>query len=364
VDLLLRIRIKFRKPGDLLYKGTGFVAWAKVAEGRCYDCVPVLGRPDMEERSYARHSRSADGTEVSRYAAIDPADEAICCTCGKPECPRARLLPFREHVAELHKVLSRLVEEEMLVSKSSGWMGVLYGLRMAASIEDVAANTGYVEDPGLFYLCEATVDYENAQSEMASKYVAGATIFNFLWQAYESAVALTAPNELARLLKEQHLGERGRRLFEARPELPERFPGLKELISVALFQCRRGDLFDSRLDKLTIRFAGQDFVTAAELGREFRNFLFHGEDRVPPHEDWSSAVISRCRLYRFYTVSRLLLYLLQALAWVEVGEVADFMEFWSDREDLPPRRALEQLQFVASDKRFSLSIPSRSDHTD
>lgn len=226
----------------------------------------------MEERSYARHIRSADGTLVSRYAAIDPAAVAIRCTCGKPECPRARLLPFRQHMAELHEVLSQLLAEDILVCASSGWLGVLYGLRMAASIEDVDADTGYVENPMVFALCEPTIDYENANSEMASKYVAGATIFNFLWQAYESAVTLTAPNELVRLLKEERLGERGRRLFEARPELSVRFPGLKEVVYLALYQCRHGELLDERLDKLTARFPGHDFVTAAEISREFLSF--------------------------------------------------------------------------------------------
>jgi hypothetical protein len=291
------------------------------------------------EEGYARYIRSADGTQVSRYTAIDPADEAIWCTCGKSECPRARLLPFRQHLVELHRVLSRLADED--------WGGVLYGLRMAASIEDVVADTGYVEYLEVFALCETTIDYENAQSEMAAKYVAGATIFNFLWQSYESAVARTAPTELVRLLKEERLGERGRRLFEARPELSARFPGLKALVRLALFQCRHGELLDDRLDRLTARFPEQDFVTAAEIGREFRNFLFHGEDKVPHHENWGSAALSRYRLYRFYTVSRLLLYLLQALAWIEVGEVTDSMESGSDRQVLQRRRALEQLQFVA-----------------
>ena len=59
----------------------------------------------MEEKTYARHLKATDGRLVARYTAIDPADRAIRCTCGKPECARARLRPFREHVAELYRVL-------------------------------------------------------------------------------------------------------------------------------------------------------------------------------------------------------------------------------------------------------------------
>src|SRR5262245_60223025 len=154
----------------------------------------ILRLHPMDDETYARFVLSAEGKWVPRYTAIDPASEAIQCTCGRSGCSRSRLLPFRKHISELYNLLSRLVVEEMGVSQSSGWFGVLYGLRMAASIEDVVADTGYVEDPGVFALCELAIDYENGQSEMASKYVAAATIFNFLWHAYESAVALTAPN--------------------------------------------------------------------------------------------------------------------------------------------------------------------------
>jgi hypothetical protein len=299
----------------------------------------------MEEKSYARRIKLSDGTLVTRYTALDPANESIWCTCGKPECPRARLLPFREHIAKLHRVLSELSYEE-LASESSGWVGVLYGLRMAASIEDVEAETGYVDDPMVFALCETTIDYEHGQSEMASKYVAGATIFNFLWHAYEAAVVLTAPTELVGLLKEQRLGERGRRLFEARPDLSTQFPGLGSLVRLTLFQCRGGGRLDQRLDRLLDRFPNHDLIAAAELVREFRNFLFHGEDEIPDHEEWGSVAVSRFRLYRFYTVSRLLLYLLQAFAWIAVAPITQSASPPADVLGDKLKRTLERLQFI------------------
>jgi hypothetical protein len=294
----------------------------------------------MQEKSYARQLQTPEGRLVPRYTAIDPADQAIRCTCGKPDCPRARLLPFRQHIAELHCVLSQIFQEEVA---ALDWDGVLYGLRMAASIEDVVADIGYVEDPMVYALCEVTIDYDNAQSEMASKYVAGATIFNFLWQAYEAAVASTAPSELPKLLKEARLGERGRRLFEARPEMSDTFSGLGEILGLALFQCERGELFDARLTRLKERFTRRDLVTAAELCREFRNFLFHGEDQSPAHEDWGSVAASRCRLYRFYTVSRLLLFLIQALAWIEADDHGILKRH--DEVPISSRALLATLQF-------------------
>jgi hypothetical protein len=57
----------------------------------------------MEEKSYAQDLRATDGSLIPSSTAIDPADRAIRCTCGKPDCPRARLRPFRDHVAELYR---------------------------------------------------------------------------------------------------------------------------------------------------------------------------------------------------------------------------------------------------------------------
>lgn len=299
----------------------------------------------MEEKSYNRYTTSADGTRTLRYRAIDPADDAMRCTCGKPGCTWARFLPFRDHITRLHDALSQIASEELAVSEPHGWMGALYGLRIAASIEDVEADTGFVENPEVFALCETTIDYENAQSEMASKYVAGAAIFNFLWLAYEAAVSETASAELVRLQKEKRLGERGRRIFESRNALSARFHGLSEVVRAASCQCRNGERMDARLDALLAKFPGYDLVAAAELVREFRNFLFHGEDEVPHHEDWGDSTISRCRLYRFYSVSRLLLYLIQACLWIEVGESNNSMQFGFSSRSFQPRQWLERLQF-------------------
>jgi len=303
----------------------------------------------MEEKSYARRIRMPDGTLVNRYSAIDPAKYATECTCGKPHCLRARLLPFREHVAKLHNVIGLLLDERVFGSLSSGWSGALHGLRLAASIEDIEADTGYVDNPMVFALCEPTIDYENANSEMASKYVAGATIFGFCWHAYESAVGATATTEIAKLLKEERFGERGRRLLEARSGLSVHFPGLREILRLSMHQCEHGGLFSERLNRLKVRFPTEGLVLAAELSREFRNFLFHGEDRPPDHEEWGSAIVSHCRLCRFYSVSRLLLYLLQALAWIEVGEGSDLMNLEFEGREVRPRQVLESLQFVTED---------------
>jgi len=140
------------------------------------------------------------------------------------------------------------------------------------------------------------------------------------------------------------LGERGRCLFEARLEISGKFPGFGEILGLALFQCQRGGLFEVRLARLKARFTDRNLVTSAELCREFRNFLFHGEDQSPSHEDWGSASVSRCRLYRFYTISRLLLFLIQALAWIGL---TDDITLTPEDDDapVPCRTVLATLHF-------------------
>jgi hypothetical protein len=298
-----------------------------------------------EEQTYAKWVCDDHGRERRRYIATDPADAAIKCTCSRDECHRRRLLPFRQHVVEVYRVILRLHEREICAVGAHQWASTLYALRMAASIEDVDANTGIVEDPMTFALCEVAIDYDDAQSEIASKYVAAATIFNFLWQAYEAAVAQVAPDELMRLIKEQRFGERGRRLLEARPDIGARFRGTNDLVNLALLQCRKGGLMDERCQRVTDKYGNNALVAAAELAREFRNFLFHGNDQAPGHEDWGNRVVSRCRIYRFYSVSRLLLYLIQAMNWIEHdGEIERF-EYGSDEDAVTACEILERLQF-------------------
>lgn len=298
------------------------------------------------EENYSKWIRDAEGLATKRYTAIDPAEISIVCTCGRAECHRARLLPFREHIAELYRVILKLHEDEVgWLLRPSSSESVLYALRMAASIEDVEADTGYVEDPMMFALCEPAIDYERGQSEMASKYVAAASIFNFIWQAYEAAVSQTASGELNRLMKEKRFGERGRRILEARPEMTAQFRGIGDLVKLALLQCRRGGLMDNRCDAVEAKYGTNSLVAAAELAREFRNFLFHGGDEAPAHEHWGDTITSRCRIYRFYSVSVLALYAIQAMCWIEHEDEEELVEYGSDEDELTPRQIFERLQF-------------------
>nr|WP_312295496.1 hypothetical protein [Brevundimonas diminuta] len=253
------------------------------------------------------------------------------CPCSKSNCIRMKQLPLRDHMAEMYRLLTHAYDDEYELEP--GWAAVGFGLKLAASVRDVDADTGYVEDPMMFAFCEPSGDYEDAGSEMASKYVAAASIFNFLWQAYELAVSLTEPEEMQGHIRNGRLGERGRRLFETHPEINVNFLGFDDALGMARFYCRNGGLFDQRLSKLETRFPGSDFVAAAELVREFRNFIAHGEDAVPDHPDWGNANVSTAQLARFYAVGRLLLFLIQAFLWHSISKTALISDYWSDETE-------------------------------
>ncbi|MES2096782.1 MAG: hypothetical protein V4459_08465 [Pseudomonadota bacterium] len=297
-------------------------------------------------KDYAKWARDERGELVSRYSAIDPADQAAVCSCGDANCPRSRLLPFRTHIAELHRVIVRMNMEEIATWEPSRWSSTLYALRMAASIEDIEADTGHVEEPMVFAMCEPAIDFERGRSEMASKYVAAVMIFNFVWQAYEAIVSETAPDELVKLGREQRNGERGRRLLEARPQLSAEFPGIDDLVANAMFQCRHGGLMDDRCDRVEAKFGVAGLVAAAELAREFRNFAFHGGDEAPGHADWGEdETTAQLRVLRYYSIARLLLHLVQAMAWIiHEGDVRRF-EYGSDDDEMTACQILTRLQF-------------------
>ena len=144
-----------------------------------------------------------------------------------------------------------------------------------------------------------------------------------MWTAYEAAVRLTHPDHLKALLKEERFGERGRRLFEEHSGDFPQIVGVKSVAHLAELRCERGNLFDDRLSRIRARFSNREMIFSAELTREFRDFIVHGEDEVPHHEAWHfgrAAGEATARIRRFYAIGRLLLILIQALAAAAVSE--------------------------------------------
>ncbi|WP_213775701.1 hypothetical protein [Bradyrhizobium sp. dw_78] len=251
--------------------------------------------------------------------AIDPATELsalFACKCGKPMCRWRALRPFRDHIKRLFQAISVKHERERLSSGDPEvtWDATLFSLQMAASLEDASANTAYVDDSDAIVYCDAAWEFEVLSSEIAAKYVAGLSIFNFLWSAYENAVKAAAGTQFPR----DKTAVRGRKLAEGSPRSEDDFPAVNMLYRIAERCCRIcGDL-DPEIDLISGKYKLTGTGAAAELARIYRNHLAHGDDWVPTaSSDWERNGRGKANfvVFRMYAVGRLLLLLIQELAF-------------------------------------------------
>lgn len=243
-----------------------------------------------------------------RARSMAPVGLASRCTCGKSDCVfrTGYLVPFRDHIARLHHVLAYANAPGQLEENAEEtWSAVTYQLQMAASIQQVEADTGYVDLRGGGEYCEPVADHDAEHSRLASEYAAGLVVFNFLWSAYEAAIKAGA----ADFLPKERTSFRGRELLALHASTANGLPAFGQITENAARRVFHvGDLESAR-SKLD-RFPPGSAARAAELARLFRNHLAHGSDS-PPTPDQEHAL---CRTVRFYKVARLLLLLIQIVA--------------------------------------------------
>lgn len=277
-------------------------------------------------------------------SAMQPALRAFKCRCGRPRCVfrPGYLVPFRTHLANLHHVLADAHYSGGLRDGTDhGWAGVTYQLKMAASIEDLTADTGYVDLSGSTLMCRPAAEYEDRHSLLASRYAAALIVFNFIWAAYEAAVKVGAGS----FRPKDTTAFRGRELMALHGVLGKELKCLRRLARHAGWSVLHiGDLERDRgkLDS----FQSGSAAYAAELARIFRNHIAHGSDN-PPQPDQGHGY---CRILRFYEVSRLLLLLIQIVAVQAMPDPNWEYEAWDDIDEGRPRTLRSmflRLQFEA-----------------
>jgi hypothetical protein len=294
---------------------------------------------------------TTEGRPKLAYTAIDPAQQLFSCKCGKPTCVLGRLRPFRDHIRRLYRAIAVATELQHLprISDSEeGWQATLFSLQMAASVEDAFADTSYVDDSEAIFWCSSAWDSEVLSSEIAAKYVAGLTIFNFLWAAYEATVKAAT--------QDQFVGERtavrGRRLAEKLSGLESEMPLLSKVYRIAVCAWRRGRDLDTEIDAIGGKYGLSGLAAAAELCRVYRNHVAHGDDIVPSAQsDWDENGWGDANfvVYRLYGVGRLLLTLIQAFAYHNLANPAALMPVSlnpRDASELDGKRVFLQLQIV------------------
>ena len=128
------------------------------------------------------------------YAAIDPQEQILRCKCGRPECRLAPMRSARHHAASLARAIYACSDAEALLeTDSSSWSSVLFPLEMACGIENVQVDPTFAYDDDS-WRCGTAWGADEQKREAASKYTAGLAIFNFVWAAYEAAIAAVCRN--------------------------------------------------------------------------------------------------------------------------------------------------------------------------
>lgn len=282
-----------------------------------------------------------------RSPSMEPVRYATTCTCNDPECVfrPGYLAAFRDHLARLHHVLAYAHHYGRLEdSVAESWSAVTYHLQMAASIEDVRADAGYVDLRGTSLYCEPAAGYDAEHSDLASRYASALIIFNFVWSAYEAAIKVAAPDVQPR----QRTAYRGRELLALHEATAARLPAFKRVAEDADgYAFHVGDLEEDRAR--VSKFRPGSAQRAAALATAFRNHLAHGSDAPPiPDQDHAG-----CRTRRFYKIARLLLTLIQVLAIAAVKPADapyddDWYEDEPDWEEQTTCEVLANLHLAAS----------------
>ena len=271
------------------------------------DKLPRL--PGLDRLTY-----DENGHSKLRYTAIDPAVELFTCPCGKPECQIAPLRPLRDHIGLLLRAIVSAGQEELLPNYGRGdepWPGVIYPLQMAASIEDVFADPSFTDDSQAGLMCNSAWDSDEEDREEASKYVAGLTIFNFIWMAFEAAIKETAESRYGR----DKPAVRARKIFGDEAKSIDHIPSLTYLLRLARYFCLKTEPIVQEINSIEAKYDLKGAAAAAELGRIFRNYIVHGADPIPIYN-----MSGKWAFYRFYAVSRMLLVLIQCLALLRLKD--------------------------------------------
>lgn len=251
-----------------------------------------------------RYDRLENGELRIRYTAVDPADKYVTCNCGKPDCWTKDLRPIREHMRALIHALSSCGVAGLLQGGVDPWPGTLYSLQMAASIEDIFVDPSFIDESEAAFWCSSAWEFDEEQREQASKYVAALTVFNFVWISYESA----AEDAIGNLFQKDKLPVRARKYLHDKVDTDvKKIPAFLASYKAARHICRRITSIAGEIDNIEGKYKLDGAAAAAELARIFRNHVVHGRDGTPLST--GSSMVSH-----FYSISRLLMLLIQILA--------------------------------------------------
>ena len=153
---------------------------------------------------------------------------------------------------------------------------------MATSINQVEADTSYVDPSGSVAYCRSAAEYEDARSELISRYVKDLTVFVWTWIAFEKAIDILCRRSQDRIGDAVKYIKRrlGRFTIVGLPEVEERTLDLiRPLVEVKIRQ-KMVKLIEER------EWIDQRHLVWLYVLREGRNCIVHGEIRDVEPDDW------------------------------------------------------------------------------
>ncbi|RRN63488.1 hypothetical protein [Caulobacter sp. 602-1] len=234
------------------------------------------------------------------------------------------MLPLREHIAALFRAIASLGYYERFPQYErcdDPWPGVIYGLQMAASLDDLFADPSYVTGDEAGFWCDAAWQREEEDRELASKYAAALITFNFAWNAYEAAIEISAEG----MFPKDKIPVRARRLFQAEQGEAAKIQAFEVSFRVARHICSHQCSLKNEIDSIGEKYGLSGAGAAAELVRIFRNYIVHGNDPLPAHDDWPC--------FRFYAITRVMLLLTQYLVLRKVPNPEYSVFIYAMQED-------------------------------
>jgi hypothetical protein len=197
------------------------------------------------------------------------------------------------------------------------------------------------------FMCGSAVDFDEAHSEVAAKYLAGVIVFNLVWGAYEWAIEIVS----GPAARKRGKGARGRDLVY-RVLGDRHFPYLRQATFRALELGRMKAAKFRTPEMQRFLAAGSLAGIGAEYLREFRNALVHGSLRKPEPEDWGEKSEYRADddpdIIQFHANTRLTLLLIQILMR-SVSEGGEELTAWFS-DPAPAALALTQLHCPLPEK--------------
>lgn len=291
--------------------------------------LPNVGRLDFEALR--------DGRVEVKYGALDPlwknGDEA------------SGMVNLREHVVRLCLIANELAGGD----QTGSWWPVSENLMLAASITDLSADTD-LQNTSM--MCRPAAEYEDVNSQLTEKHLAGVIVTTLVWTAYECAVEAVAGGEGKRKPK----GALGRDLI-LEEFGDQRFPHLRATVMRALSTAPKPPDFTSSEARRALAIGAWAALGAEHL-RQLRNAMVHGSVRKPEPRDWgkrSNYIIDADPVIMQFEVNvRLLLLLIQILA-LQAVEPADALSGWRAEADSADV-VLRQLHCVV-EKDDQLALP-------